>query len=301
MTPSLTPFLRWAGGKRWIAPHLAPVFRQVLTGRYVEPFVGSGAVFFALQPTRATLGDLNADLINVYEQVVCHAAQLERTLERMPVSKREYYSVRGSRPKRGLATAVRFIYLNRTCFGGLHRTNKQGEFNVPYGGGSRTPEIVYRDHLLTKCAVVLRSANVRLVAGDYGSLVDSADAGDVVFCDPTYRSAGRGRFDRYGPTVFSWQDQIRLARAALAAYSRGAVVVVMNVDEAEVAALYRTATAIAVEKTKCIGNRAKSTDRHREVLLVLDPLGHQDLWANLAMQLRTAGLAPALEASRGAA
>ena len=301
MNAASTPFLRWAGGKRWIAPHLAPVIKQVLNGRYIEPFVGSGAMFFGVRPDLATLGDLNAELIGVYEQVTRHAELIELRLAQMPVTKTTYYSVRDIRPSRRLDAAIRFIYLNRTCFGGLHRTNRRGDFNVPYGGGSRSPEALYRDHVLVACAAALKSAKVCLVAGDFEDLLDSAKAGDVVFCDPTYRSAGRGRFDRYGPVVFSWDDQIRLSKAALAAYFRGAVVVVMNADEPEVTALYEATAVIRAEKTKCIGNQAKTSDRHREILLVLDPRSRRDLWASLAMRLQVAGKSPSSEPVTSAA
>lgn len=300
MSATPTPFLRWAGGKRWIAPYLSPAIKQALVGRYIEPFLGSGAMFFGVEPEQAVLGDLNSELIGVYDQVIRHPTLIERRLEQMLVTKSMYYSVRGARPSRRLDAAIRFIYLNRTCFGGLHRTNRQGDFNVPYGGGSRSPEILYRDHVLGICAAALKNANARLVAGDFEELVNSAEAGDVVFCDPTYRSAGRGRFDRYGPVVFSWNDQIRLARAALAAHSRGAAVILMNADEPEVVALYQPATIIKVEKKKCIGNPAKTVDRHREILLILDPRRREDLWINVAIRLQVASNSSLWTATRDA-
>jgi len=301
LSAALKPFLRWAGGKRWLTPYLAPMISQILTGRYIEPFLGSGSMFFAVRPASATLGDLNAELIEVYGQVAAHARLIERMLERIPVNERRYYQVRANRPGSPTERAVRFIYLNRTCFGGLHRTNRKGEFNVPYGGGTRTPELVYRDRLLVKSAAALNAADVKLVSGDFANLVHSARAGDVVFCDPTYRAAGRGQFDRYGPIVFSWDDQKRLAAAGMAAYSRGVAVVVMNADVPEVAALYPRARVMRLERTKCIGNLPKNADRHREALLILDPGGHDEVWANLQSKLTDAGLSPRAHKLAGAA
>lgn len=258
---------------------MAPLVRQVLEGRFIEPFLGSGAMFFAVAPRQAILGDLNAELINVYRQVAKHDSAIEAALRRMKVDSATYYQVREERPTCRVQRAIRFIYLNRTCFGGLHRTNKRDEFNVPFGGGSRTPEPVYRDHLLESAGRILRRKTVKVVTSDFEPLVDAAESGDVVFCDPTYRSAGRKRFDRYGPVIFSWEDQTRLLRAALRARDRGAVVIVMNVDDPEVISLYcGKATLIHTVKTKAIGNRAKHDNSHRELIAILDPKHRDAHW-----------------------
>jgi DNA adenine methylase len=301
LSTAVIPFLRWAGGKRWLAPYLAPVITQVLNGRYIEPFLGSGSMFFAVGPQKATLSDLNIELIEIYRQVASHPRLLERRLAAMPVNKRTYYRVRASHPTWKIERAIRFIYLNRTCFGGIHRTNQDGDFNVPYGGGSRTPEVLYRDHLLAKCSQLLSSPGVELIAGDFERRLDLATGGDVIFCDPTYRAAGRGRFDRYGPQVFSWADQIRLARQAVSAQSRGVTVLVMNADEPEVESLYPGALVMRVEKAKAIGNKAKTSAPHREVLFVLDPLARMALWSSLQSKLRLVGLATSDDSMRGAA
>ena len=282
MTEVTLPFLRWAGGKRWIAPHLNPIIRRILKGRFIEPFLGSGAMFFAVAPEAALLGDLNDVLIDVYQQVSRHSVRIENALAALAVDRRTYYRIRESQPTAPIERAIRFIYLNRTCFGGLHRTNRSGHFNVPFGGGDRTPEPVYRDHLLRSAARILRRENIQLIAGDFQPLVQRAGPGDVVFCDPTYHSAGRDQFDRYGPVVFSWGDQERLAGAVTDAFARGAVCIVMNVDDPDVASLYGGATLVHVAKAKCIGNRPKSDGRHREIIAVLDPLKRSELWLNVA-------------------
>lgn len=282
------PFLRWAGGKRWIARRLAPLIREILQGRFIEPFLGSGAMFFAVDPTDALLSDLNAQLINVYRQIKRHSAEIELALKRMRVDAETYYEIRASIPASRIQHATRFIYLNRTCFGGLHRTNQRGEFNVPYGGGSRTPEPVYRDHLLQLAGCMLRRKGVRLATSDFESVVNSAGPGDVVFCDPTYRSAGRGRFDRYGPVIFSWDDQRRLLQASQRARDRGAVVIVMNIDEREIRGLYRDALLVPVSKMKSIGNRSKQESAHKELIAVSDPFGREDHWIALETQQQRA-------------
>lgn len=280
------PFLRWAGGKRWIASAVAPVLTEVLHRCYFEPFVGAGALFFALQPRNAVLSDLNETLIDVYRQVKLHPGLLEERLAEIPVNERTYYKVRASGPHSKLERALTFIYLNRTCFGGLYRTNKGGHFNVPYGGGSRTPEVVCKNHLLLRAARLLRRPGIRLMAGDFGAAFARAGEGDVVFCDPTYQEAGRGRFDRYGPIIFSWADQKRLAAACIAASRRGAVVVIMNADHPDVLNLYPGAILrCTVSRRKTIGNRPNDESRHREVIAVLDPFERRSVWNNLTEHL----------------
>lgn len=151
----MTPFLRWAGGKRWLAPRLAPILLSRLSATYYEPFLGSGALFFALAAEQAVLSDINDDLIKSYQIVMKYPQRVLDRLRSIPVDSKKYYQVRESEPSDKLARAVRFIYLNRTCYGGLHRTNRAGKFNTPFGGGSRTPEPLWRDGILYHAAGLL--------------------------------------------------------------------------------------------------------------------------------------------------
>jgi DNA adenine methylase len=295
------PFLRWAGGKRWLTPYLAPAIQKTLEQRYIEPFLGSAAMFFAIQPESAILGDLNEELINVYRQVRRTPQRIEEHLAGLSVDATTYYKIRAEEPQRVMDRAIRFIYLNRLCFGGLHRTNRRGQFNVPYGGGSRTPEPVYRDHLLGLAARLLRRRGISLVASDFASVVDCAQEGDVVFCDPTYRSAGRGRFDRYGPLIFSWRDQIRLANAVKSARRRGAVSIVMNVDDRDIMALYPDAIFVHLARRKAIGNTQKMADSHRELIAILDPLRRTQLWSEMCSSMLRRFSPTEPDAIRGAA
>lgn len=301
MNQEIVPFLRWAGGKRWLAPFLAPAIQKISPHRYIEPFLGSGAMFFAVQPQSAMLGDLNPELINVFQQVQRSARQMERKLAALPVDAKTYYKIRGEEPRGALDRAIRFIYLNRLCFGGLHRTNKDGQFNVPYGGGSRTPEPVFRDHLLVHAAGLLRKRGISLISSDFGSLIDGGQEGDFIFCDPTYRSAGRGRFDRYGPLIFSWSDQLRLAKLVKSACRRGAVTVVMNVDDSDILSLYPGAIFGHLARRKAIGNSQKTANSHRELMAISDPLRRTHIWSEIISRLEHRFGDRETEAIRGAA
>ena len=125
----MEPFLKWAGGKRWLIPKLQdklPTF-----GIYYEPFVGSGGLFFALEPKRAVLSDTNPDLINCYRCVRDHCNEVIRVLKRLKPSKETYYRVRDKLYYKGdkIKRAAYFIYLNKTCWNGLYRVNRAGRFN----------------------------------------------------------------------------------------------------------------------------------------------------------------------------
>jgi DNA adenine methylase len=276
---AVEPFLRWAGGKRWLAQLLAPALRGRLTGTYFEPFLGSGAVFFAVAPRRAVLSDLNADLIGAFRVVSERPSELLEELRALPVDADTYYGVRDQEPEDRFRRAVRFVYLNRTCYGGIYRENKRGHFNTPYGGGSRTTAPLWERSLLERCSARLSGEGIDLQVRDFEESLDAAGEGDVVYCDPAYRAATRAQFDRYGALVYGWDDQVRLARAAAHARDRGALVVVSNTHCPEVALLYRDATRVILEKAKAIGNAAKDPDRRKEYLLILDPEVDRATWS----------------------
>jgi len=281
---NITPFLRWAGGKRWLASHLAPLLKVILNSRggsYWEPFLGSGAMFFALAPQKAVLSDLNQELIETYYWVKNSPDKLIEKIRQWPVDSSTYYHIRQQDSMLGLDQAARLLYLNRTCYGGLYRTNQQGVFNTPFGGGSRTTEILWRDNLLERAASCLRS-DVELKSCDFGEILESAKQGDIVYCDPTYSDVRRGQFDRYGSLIYSWADQERLAEAAFVAFQRGVTVLVSNGAFPELHSLYPAAYRILLRKAKSIGCAATNKKVHEEYLFILDPQGQKNIWEKIA-------------------
>jgi DNA adenine methylase len=275
------PFLRWAGGKRWLAPRIAPILLSRLTGTYYEPFLGSGAVFFALAPQQAVLSDVNDELMNSYKMIAKHTDEVLERLMKIPVTSKIYYLVRENGPTDRLSRAVRFIYLNRTCYGGLHRTNRAGKFNTPYGGGTRSPEPLWRDGILYRAAQVLGRRGVKFKQSDFERPMNAASEGDVVYCDPIYTTRAREQFDRYNSLLFGWDEQIRLRDAAYRAYSRGALVVISDTYSAEIQSLYPAAFRIALERKKSIGCKARDAGRGFEYLIVLDPADRRKDWLAL--------------------
>lgn len=266
----IEPFLKWPGGKRWAVKQLVALLSPHLTRRYFEPFLGGGAVYFALCPKRAVLTDINADLINVYLQVRDNPTHLVKRLKRLTVSENAYYRIRSNMPRGALARATRLLYLNRTAFSGIYRLNRAGQFNVPYGGGGRTPEILWGKGLIVAASGALKNATLK--AMDFEKAIRVTGAGDVVYCDPTYTVAHESNgFVRYNERNFSWADQERLAASALAACKRGAFVVVSNAAHPSIGRLYEPFVPNILARTSCVSPIASHRRTVHEYVFVLDP------------------------------
>jgi DNA adenine methylase len=270
---SSTPFLKWPGGKRWAAAMICKIVQKYLSGTYIEPFLGGGSVFFHLRPERAILADINDDIINVYRTVRARPHLLISRLRSLPVSSRAYYEIRSDVPRSCCERAVRFLYLNRTSFAGMYRLNKCGEFNVPFGGGERTPAILWERRLIENATTALKKA--ALLCSDFEPILDRAKRGDVVYCDPTYTVAhDNNGFARYNDSVFAWDDQERLAEAAFRAARRGVVVIVSNAHHKSVRELYSTSSMVTtrvLRRVSCIARLPEHRTAVQEYLFVIRP------------------------------
>lgn len=202
------PFLRWAGSKSQQVPFLASVVPE-FSGRYIEPFAGSAALFFHLSPSSAVLSDSNRDLIKTFEAVKWNSGAVAQSLSQLPLGRDAYYQVRAlSAASLGESeTAARFIYLNRFCFNGLYRTNREGGFNVPYGRPKTFS--LPSDELLEDCSARLASAELH--SRDFRDALADAQCGDFVYLDPPYALPNRRSFTSYSPTPFSLSDLAELA------------------------------------------------------------------------------------------
>src|SRR5260370_27560028 len=185
----MNTFLRWAGSKRKLLPTLLDAAPPRFD-RYVEPFAGSACLFFALRPRQAVLADINEDLVNAFKALQCQVEDVVAELSCFRCNKEEYYEVRsGSTVTLSRAEkAARFIYLNRFCFNGLYRTNKQGRFNVPYGG-LKAGSLPSAD-LLRSCAENLRRADV--ISTTFQHTLAATRRGDFMYLDTPY-SVASGR------------------------------------------------------------------------------------------------------------
>jgi DNA adenine methylase len=221
-----TPFLKWAGGKGQLLDRLLPLLPASYQ-RYIEPFLGGGALFFALAPARALLADLNRELIVTYQMVRDQPAALADRLaeHRANHNKEYYYRIRAARSEDPLEVAARLIYLNKTCFNGLYRVNRSGQFNVPMGSYVN-PRIYDRANLLA-AAHALAAAD--LCAADYRATLDQASAGDFVYLDPPYVPlSASASFTSYTSSNFGEPEQRQLAAAYRELDRRGCYVMLNN-------------------------------------------------------------------------
>jgi DNA adenine methylase len=254
---SLKPPLKWAGGKRWLLPHLAPLWKSHSSRRYVEPFCGGLAAPLGLRPERAVLNDINPHLINFYTHL---QRGLEPTIE-MKNEEATFYRHRTRFNKliedgqwQGAEAAQLFYYLNRTCFNGLCRFNQSGGFNVPFG---RHKSITYATDFSQFGRVF---DNWTFSNSDIGSL--PIGPSDFIYADPPYDV----EFTTYSAGGFGWDDQVRTAEW-LAAHS--GPVVLSNQATKRIVTLYeKLGFAInylaGPRRISCTGDRTAA----REVLAV---------------------------------
>lgn len=202
------PFLKWAGGKRQLLPQLLRFVPEDY-GTYMEPFVGAGALFFALPPHKSEISDVNPELINAYQQIQKAPGEILRHLATYKNDEAFYYEIRSknvaeiSKPER----AARLIYLNRTCFNGLYRENKSGKFNVPFG--RYTNPKFYDEELIYAVSAFLQG--VKIYEKDFTWVDSKARPGDFVYFDPPYHPISTtSSFTSYSKDSFSAEDQTRL-------------------------------------------------------------------------------------------
>jgi len=250
---SAGPIVKWAGGKTRLLRQLLSRMPRTF-GRYYEPFVGGGALFFALNPSKAALGDTNDALIETYQAV---AENVQAVIDRLEIHKIEhgidghyYYEIRDLWNKRRreldvIDRASVFLYLNKTCFNGLWRVRRDGGFNVPKGD-YKNPTIFDPASLRASAEVLARA---RLVTGEYAATTADAVEGDFVYFDPPYDPVSKtSNFTSYTKDAFGKQQQTELAEHAQELSKRGVRVMLSNNDTPFVRSLYED---FHVDNVKC--------------------------------------------------
>ena len=278
---SCNPFLKWAGGKRQLLPHLLPrVPNCVKRGesRYFEPFVGGGALFFAVQPAWAALSDSNHSLMATYRAI---RDEVDRVIVELKAhaklhSEKHYYEVR-ARFGRGFADhknmawlAAALIYMNRTGFNGLYRTNRAGYFNVPFGRYAN-PTICDEERLRV-CSKALRRCcglDGRLASADFEEVEKRVEQGDFVYFDPPYVPlSATASFTAYGKDGFGDADQVRLRDLALRLKRRGVVVVLSNSSAPRVRDLYKRGFKVTeVDARRAVNSVASKRGAVKELII----------------------------------
>ena len=206
--PRIESFIRWAGGKKWLIPHLPEIIGNTQIKHYHEPFLGGGSIFFSLEHNKKSyLSDANPELINTYLQVRDNPEEVIRLLANFHNTEEDYYRIRDEFiPQTPIEEASRFIYLNQTSYNGLYRVNRSGKYNVPYGFRKRW---TYDPNRILESSKKLQ--NTRIDCGDFEINKHRIKKHDLVFLDPPYTvSHNQNGFIEYNKNLFSLEDQKRL-------------------------------------------------------------------------------------------
>lgn len=216
------PVLRWAGSKRQILPKLTSLTPK-FDGRYIEPFCGSACLFLALNPAKSVLGDVNSHLVSTYRALQQDPEAVFSILVNWKVDKETYLQLRSLPVSLNSSfDAAKFLYLNRYCFNGVYRENRQGQFNVPYSG-RRTGKLPNVEELLEFSS---RLRNSELYCGDFSNIVQSANVADFIYLDPPYHYGASRNRGEYGQNAFSDNDIDRLIEIVRDASDRGVKILI---------------------------------------------------------------------------
>lgn len=282
---SAKPFLKWAGGKSKLLPELLERMPAELGGRYFEPFLGGGALFFATHggntqaPSHGlsdgvarvpVLSDVNPELVNAYRVVRDDLDALLRLLRAHKHNKRYYYRIRDADRDPGywtwapLERASRLIYLNKTCFNGLYRVNSRGEFNVPFGD-YESPTIADEDNLRA-CSAALAGADIECAS--FESVSSIARAGDFVYFDPPYAPvSATAHFTGYAKGGFSADLQRSLADVCRSLDQRGVRFMLSNSNAPLVVDLYRSFRVETVYAPRAINAKGDRRGKVAEIIV----------------------------------
>ena len=260
------PFLKWAGGKT----QLLSILRERAPGgfnKYIEPFVGGGALFFSLLPERGAINDSNEELINAYSVIRDTPEELLSELQLHVNKKDHYYAIRSLDPSTltSVKRAARFIYLNKTCFNGLHRVNRKGQFNVPFGK-YKNPKIA--DELVIRAvSQVLQNTHIR--SSDFEAFLRGvAESGDFVYLDPPYHPVGKyADFKRYTKDFFGEEDQRRLREVVGWLDKIGCKFMLSNSDAPLMLELYSDYHIEFVEANRYINCNSSKRGKVREIIV----------------------------------
>lgn len=271
-----TPFLKWAGGKRYLAEELlARMPKRIAT--YYEPMVGAGAIFMALADRKrfdaAWINDINSELVNAYTIIKTDVGTLIKKIkyvkEQYLAAKNRstyYYKVRDLQT--GLLSpagaAARTIFLNKTCFNGLYRVNKSGKFNVPYGD-FKNPSIFDETNLIALSKIL---KNVRVTCDDFVNVIFKAKPGDVVYFDPPYWPVKEGSFTSYTDNGFTSKDQVRLATVAKKLRDDGILTIISNSDTPAVRKLYKGFIIDQVQVPRQINCNVSARGKVNELIIM---------------------------------
>lgn len=262
---AIKPFLKWAGGKTQLLSELHKYVPNNFN-KYIEPFIGGGAMFFSINPNESIIADSNEELVITYRQVKDAVEEIIQHLETFEHNEEFYYNLRSLDPSKleNSYRAARLIYLNKTCFNGLYRVNKKGQFNVPYGKGNGS---FLNEEVLRNASEFL--ADTTIINSDYLDVLNEfATDGDFIFLDPPYYPVGKySDFKRYTKEFFYHEDQVKLKEEFDRLVNIGCKVVLTNSDHEVILDLYSDYQIDIIETRRMISSNSK-TRKGKDIIAV---------------------------------
>lgn len=266
--------LKWPGGKSGLISQLQQLFPKEFN-MYYEPFFGGGAVFFKLAPKKSVINDVNATLMSTYSEIKKEPTELINLLEKIEKeylsldeeSRKDYFYEKRdeyNRTKNKLMKSALLIFLNRTCFNGMYRENKKGDFNVPIGS-YKNPKILHTEKIIAASKLLEGS---KIISGSYVDAVKDANKGDFVYFDPPYFPLnGTSNFTSYSKDGFNADDQYELAELFMALHKRGCKVMLSNSKTDFISGLYKDFHQETVLAGRNINSKVAKRNRVEELVI----------------------------------
>ena len=264
------PFVKWAGGKRQLINQMGAFF-PINFNKYIEPFIGGGAVFFHLLPKKAILSDINFELINCYKVIKNNVVELIDSLSNHKYEKKYYYQIRAlDRDKTSysklsnIEKASRTIYLNKTGYNGLYRVNSNGFFNVPFGL-HKNPKICDRNNLF---ATHIALRDVTIINSSFEACLNLAEKNDFIYFDPPYHPLSQtSNFTSYNKGNFGKDSQKELFNIFNILDDRGCKLLLSNSYSDYILNMYRDYEIIVLKARRSINSNALKRGLIKEVLI----------------------------------
>jgi DNA adenine methylase len=267
----IAPFVKWVGGKRQLMPEIIKLVPKKIS-IYYEPFVGGGAVLFALQQKKALINDANSELINVYNMIKYNLEELIIDLKTHKNDPDYFYKLRSLDREVGFESisnvkkASRIIYLNKTCYNGLYRVNSSGEFNSPFGK-YKNPNIV-NDATLKAVSEYLNNNDIQIINGDYSKILTDFKKDSFVYFDPPYHPVSQSsNFTGYTQGGFNLDDQIKLRDKCNELNSKGIKFLLSNSATPIIEELYSNYRIHYVKANRAVNSIAERRGEIDEVLI----------------------------------
>lgn len=259
------PFLRWAGGKRWLKKSLTNFLPKDGFNQYHEPFIGGGSILFHLRPKASFISDVNKDLINTYRLIKEDVELVIDNLKKFKRSKEDYYEIRATKYRNPYKRSAQFIYLNQMSFNGIYRVNSMGEYNVPYGYRDK-----YQFNYDNLRGVNKFLQNVSMNSGDFSNIISNVKENDLVFLDPPYTvTHNNNGFIEYNKKIFSLDDQKRLSNLIGEIKEIGAYYIMTNANHDSLKEIFGTHNdkMTTMDRNSLIGGIGAKRGKYSEIIM----------------------------------